>query len=261
MLVHATRSCGYSHARRNRASVGDEPKIGAWIRRADRGGRQIGIERQIEPGWPVLQSGQQQHLHGVEADGAKMKRLCDGLLHLMLMKILHQLQHLNELAAAGIAHPRFHQSPKAMNAFGEPPVVERRGLVERLALVFQRRQIMQGVVDKIGRLVAADVGGDRSILSSTCSIRRWIEALVKFLARAFTALNLLPSMAATAFAYLPEEDAYRCPAGERLPYRYRNEEDGKMLRRYWTTACQNCSLKSQCTTGPERRITRWEHEH
>src|SRR3954468_11990770 len=63
------------------------------------------------------------------------------------------------------------------------------------------------------------------------------------------------------FVYLPEDDAYRCPAGERLPYRYTNEEDGKMLRRYWTTACQNCSLKSQCTTGPERRITRWEHEH
>jgi hypothetical protein len=36
------------------------------------------------------------------------------------------------------------------------------------------------------------------------------------------------------FAYLPEEDAYRCPAGERLPYRYTNEEDGKRLRRYWT---------------------------
>ena len=63
------------------------------------------------------------------------------------------------------------------------------------------------------------------------------------------------------FVYLPEEDAYRCPAGEQLPYRFTSEEDGKMLRRYWTTACQNCSLKSQCTTGPERRITRWEHEH
>ncbi|MEH2709868.1 IS1182 family transposase [Bradyrhizobium elkanii] len=63
------------------------------------------------------------------------------------------------------------------------------------------------------------------------------------------------------FAYLPEKDAYRCPAGERLPYRYTSEEDGKMLRRYWTTACQNCALKSQCTTGPERRIARWEHEH
>src|SRR5262249_7408580 len=52
-----------------------------------------------------------------------------------------------------------------------------------------------------------------------------------------------------------------CPAGERLPYRYTNEEAGKVLRRYWTTACQDCSLKPQCTTGPERRITRWEHEY
>jgi hypothetical protein len=71
-------------------------------RRPWRGG-QIRIERQIEPGWPVLQPGQQQHLHGVEADGAERKRLCNSLLHLMLMKILHQSLHLNELTAAGIA--------------------------------------------------------------------------------------------------------------------------------------------------------------
>jgi hypothetical protein len=63
------------------------------------------------------------------------------------------------------------------------------------------------------------------------------------------------------FAYLPDEDVYRCPAGERLSYRYTNEEAGKTLRRYWTTACLDCSLKPQCTTGRERRITRWEHEH
>jgi transposase len=63
------------------------------------------------------------------------------------------------------------------------------------------------------------------------------------------------------FVYLPDTDEYRCPAGERLAYRYTNEEDGKTLRRYWTTACSNCSLKPKCTTGPERRITRWEHEH
>ena len=63
------------------------------------------------------------------------------------------------------------------------------------------------------------------------------------------------------FVYLAEEDVYRCPAGERLTYRYMNEEAGKVLRRYWTTACSKCRLKSQCTTGPERRITRWEHEH
>jgi hypothetical protein len=33
------------------------------------------------------------------------------------------------------------------------------------------------------------------------------------------------------------------------------------LRRYWTNACQACALKSRCTTGVLRRITRWEHEH
>jgi transposase len=63
------------------------------------------------------------------------------------------------------------------------------------------------------------------------------------------------------FVYIAAEDVYRCPAGERFTYRYTNEEDGKVLRRYWTTACPECPLKSQCTKGPERRITRWEHEH
>src|SRR6202023_3602313 len=63
------------------------------------------------------------------------------------------------------------------------------------------------------------------------------------------------------FVYLPTEDVYRCPAGEKLTYRYTNEEDGKTLRRCWTTACSRCPFKSRCTTGPERRITRWEHEY
>ena len=62
------------------------------------------------------------------------------------------------------------------------------------------------------------------------------------------------------FVYVAAEDIYRCPAGEQLTYRFAVEEDGKMLRRYWTTACRTCALKAQCTIGPERRITRWEHE-
>ena len=40
------------------------------------------------------------------------------------------------------------------------------------------------------------------------------------------------------FIYVAADDVYLCPAGERLPYRYTNEEDGKTLRRYWTTSCQ-----------------------
>jgi hypothetical protein len=42
------------------------------------------------------------------------------------------------------------------------------------------------------------------------------------------------------FVYVAAEDVYRCPAGEKLTYRYASEEDGKMLRRYWTTACKTC---------------------
>jgi hypothetical protein len=37
-------------------------------------------------------------------------------------------------------------------------------------------------------------------------------------------------------------------------------EPGSRIR-YWTNACQGCGLKDRCTTGKERRVTRWEHEH
>jgi transposase len=63
------------------------------------------------------------------------------------------------------------------------------------------------------------------------------------------------------FVYLPEQDVYRCPAGERLKYSFTAVEHGQQLRRYWTNACRTCAIKEQCTTGKERRITRWEHEH
>jgi hypothetical protein len=63
------------------------------------------------------------------------------------------------------------------------------------------------------------------------------------------------------FRYVAEEDVYICPAGERLAYHSTNEEHGLVLHRYWTNACQSCAIKHSCTTGKERRITRWEHEH
>src|SRR3982075_1910473 len=63
------------------------------------------------------------------------------------------------------------------------------------------------------------------------------------------------------FRYVAEEDVYICPAGERLAFHYSNKENGLVLRRYWTNACHTCALKAQSTKGPQRRITRWEHEH
>jgi transposase len=62
------------------------------------------------------------------------------------------------------------------------------------------------------------------------------------------------------FVYVAADDIYRCPAGERLSYRYQTIDKGKTIRRYWTNVCRTCALKAQCTPGSERRIGRWEHE-
>ena len=62
------------------------------------------------------------------------------------------------------------------------------------------------------------------------------------------------------FIYRSESDTYGCPGGEQATYRFSREEKGKIIRRYWSSACLNCSIKPQCTTGQYRRISRWEHE-
>ena len=63
-----------------------------------------------------------------------------------------------------------------------------------------------------------------------------------------------------AFRYIAAEDEYECPAGQRMARRLTSEERGMMLHRYWSDRCGDCHLKAQCTTGKQRRVTRWEHE-
>ena len=62
------------------------------------------------------------------------------------------------------------------------------------------------------------------------------------------------------FTYVTEDDTYRCPAGERLTWRFTSIEKGMTLHSYWTTKCSDCPLKPKCTTSNWRRIKRWEHE-
>ena len=63
------------------------------------------------------------------------------------------------------------------------------------------------------------------------------------------------------FKYIREDDEYECPAGERLTFRTESEESGKQIRRYWSSVCGSCAIKSQCTNGKERRVRRWVHEN
>lgn len=62
------------------------------------------------------------------------------------------------------------------------------------------------------------------------------------------------------FLYDAEKNEYRCPAGDRLAWRYSSIERGMKLHRYWCSNCQVCALKAQCTPSQQRRISRWEHE-
>ena len=62
------------------------------------------------------------------------------------------------------------------------------------------------------------------------------------------------------FIYRAEDDEYECPAGQRLVNHMSTIQGGLKLYRYWTNVCGRCALKTKCTPGKERRISRWEHE-
>jgi hypothetical protein len=63
------------------------------------------------------------------------------------------------------------------------------------------------------------------------------------------------------FRYIPGDDEYECPAGQRAIWRFTTIENGLTLHKYWSSACPKCPIKTQCTTGKHRRIARWKHEH
>jgi hypothetical protein len=47
---------------------------------------------------------------------------------------------------------------------------------------------------------------------------------------------------------------------KRLVYSFTTEDNGLVLRRHRTNACQSCAIKRNCATAKERLISRWEHE-
>jgi transposase len=62
------------------------------------------------------------------------------------------------------------------------------------------------------------------------------------------------------FIYDAQKNEYRCPAGQHLIWRYASLQDDLVQHRYWSSHCQQCTIKEKCTPGEQRRVTRWEHE-
>jgi hypothetical protein len=46
------------------------------------------------------------------------------------------------------------------------------------------------------------------------------------------------------FIYIPRDDEYQCPAGERLHWRQTTLEKGLNIHSYWSDACRNCALRA-----------------
>lgn len=62
------------------------------------------------------------------------------------------------------------------------------------------------------------------------------------------------------FIYNAAANEYRCPAGQRLIWRFARVEGGLRIHRYWSSHCPRCDIKAQCTPSDYRCVSRWEHE-
>ena len=62
------------------------------------------------------------------------------------------------------------------------------------------------------------------------------------------------------FVYLPEQDVYRCPAGEHAAAPYHHGRAGHDAPPLLDRASSRPAPSRPVHDRPERRITRWEHE-
>lgn len=62
------------------------------------------------------------------------------------------------------------------------------------------------------------------------------------------------------FIYDASANEYRCPANQRVVWRFACVEGGLLMNRYWSSACPQCAIKARCTPSDYRRVGRWEHQ-
>jgi len=111
--------------------------------------------------------------------------------------------------------------------------VTERGLLAKMAL---RAKEALGV-DRLE--VLTDMGYYDGQQVKTC-----LEAnITPYIPKPNTSANIpLGLYGKEAFRYDPQNDRYRCPAGEQLTFRFQSTEEGRERRTYATSACAHCAL-------------------
>ena len=107
--------------------------------------------------------------------------------------------------------------------------------------------------------VVADAGYYNASEVSRCVA----AGITPYIPKADTSANTARGLyGKSQFQYDAGKDAYVCPAGGALTYRFSTFELGRELKYYRATGCQTCALKSRCTRNrANRTITREANEH
>ena len=64
----------------------------------------------------------------------------------------------------------------------------------------------------------------------------------------------------TEFTYQPQNDTFRCPAGQTLARKQLVRKDRSVYYMGQAEVCGSCALKPRCTTGSQRLVSRHLHE-
>src|SRR3546814_9883095 len=101
--------------------------------------------------------------------GSAVRPILEGLAHggldLTEREALQEPQDLDVFALAGgavVAGPLagFQEAAQGGEGLGQVPLLERGGLVERADLVFEQREVVQRIEDKVLTLIGSLVAGD-----------------------------------------------------------------------------------------------------
>ena len=88
-------------------------------------------------------------LDRIESDRSEL----DGLLHCRMevskLEAFQQAQDLHILTPAMLVHPRFHQPAQRGELLGQVPALQGRCLIQRIDLLFDQRQVMDGIEDDV----------------------------------------------------------------------------------------------------------------
>jgi len=126
------------------------------------------------------------------------------------------------------------------------------------------RSALHHMANKAKKVIGIDklsVVADRGYYSGTEIYACEQDGITTYLPKTHTSGNMAKGLFDKRdFKWIAKDNEYECPAGERLTWRFTTEDKGKTIDKYWSSSCPTCALKEQCTTGTNRRVTRWEHE-